>query len=387
MQKNNLYVWAKVFWYLCPIVLVLTILFTHAVSCTNKQIVIHYIDTLSVPHNVSYVRSYFAPVDQTIRNTYYYETEDGLAVFNYCKESILPSNQFVHKNYVSNYIVENDSSILIQFPSDSFFIRLTNRGEIIDTVKLRMGSEKEEPYVMSTFLEQYYIPITKDSGTLYCDFFLPSESDFHCNYNSRKSKFSKPVLAKFIVGKKQIYQTAEGIGRYPIAHLQKDSVRYQYYGYSTMNKDTDIVTVYAFVDSLFVTHRDGSQESHFFRSKYQKHTNEILNVSVYDYIGIEKNLFSQTYYERVLYDPYRNLYYVTVSKPKCYENNDGTRNSLSEKPWSLVILNKEYKLLTEIDMPNQFSKDRLMVMPEGLAIMDKSLTKNNNLIFVICNFY
>ena len=388
MQKNNHFLnYTKACACLCIVFFILVSLLSQSASCARKQLTLHYVDTLSISHDVGMYYSYYSPFEDDLVNTYYYTTDSGYAVLNYCKGSIFPTAQFKHKNYIQNCIIENDSSIIIQFPRDSFLIRIDNQGFVKDTLSSNMRYEKKEKYIMATFFDHFYVPINVDSGFLYCRCFIPSEGDFQINYHSRKSRFSRPVLSKCIVGKKQIDQTIEGIGRYPHSHLQKDTARYFYSGSSTMNKDTDIVRIYAHVDSLYVTHLDGSQESHFFRSKYQKHENEMLDVSVYDYVGIENFSCSQTKYENILYDPYRNYYYVIVTKPMNPENEDGTRKPMDQRPWSLIILNSAFQQLTEIDMPDNFGPFTCMVTREGLAVMDYSLAGKSNNVFVICDIY
>lgn len=386
LKNNTILLWAKAFWCLCPIFLVM-IFFTQSTSCSRKQIALHYIDTLSVPHNIGYVMSCYSPIEDSQVNTYYYVTESGHAVLNYCIGSILPYSKFEHKNYISNYFLENDSNLVIQFPRERYLIRINNKSEIKDTLKLRMRNKTGESYVMETFNEQYYIPIAKDSGILICRAFLKSESDYCQNINSRIKKFSSPVFHTFVVEDNQINQTSKGIGKYPYAHLQKDIARYHYFGHSTMNKDTDIVKIYPFVDSIFVIHLDGTQERHFFHSKYQKHENEAFNASVYDFDGINRHLCMQTSYSYIIYDSYRNCYYIAVSKPISPENTDGTRNLSEDRPWSLIVLDNKFNQLGEIDMPEQFSKHELMIVPDGLAIKDNSLKKGNENIFVICDIY
>ncbi len=144
--------------------------------------------------------SYYSPFEENLVNTYYYTTDSGYAVLNYCKGAIFPTTQFKHKNYIKNCIIENDSSIIIQFPGDSFLIRIDDQGLVKDTLSSNMRYEKN---IMATFFNHYYVPIEVDSGILYCRCFIPSESDYQINYNSRKSRFSRPVLSKCIVGKKQ----------------------------------------------------------------------------------------------------------------------------------------------------------------------------------------
>ncbi len=388
MLKNDLFSsYAKAFICFCIAFFAFFSLLTQSTSCSRKQLTLHCIDTLSISHDIGMVRSYYSPVENAILNTYYYTTDDGYAVLNYCKESIYPIKQFMHKNYIQNCIVENDSCLIIQFSADSFLLRVDNNGFVKDTITLNMRYENEEKYIMTTIMEHYYVPSKGDSGMLFCNCFLPSETDFLLNYSSRKSMFSKPVFDQLIVEKSRVEHTERGIGRFPNAHSQKDTVRYYYKGMSTMNKDTDIVKIYAFVDSVFIIHRDGAQERHFFRSKYQKHENEMLTVSVYDYVGLENFICSQTTYEGILYDPYRNYYYVVVTRPMNPENDDGTRKNLIERPWSLIVLDSDFRKLTEIDMPEHFVPYDCMVTSEGLAVMDYSLTEKNKNVYVICDIY
>ncbi len=388
MRKNSLFInCAKAGVCLCTVVSLFVALISQSASCSRKQMTLHYVDTLSIPHDIGMYYSFYSPFEGDLINTYYYTTDSGYAVLNYCKGSVFPATQFKHKNYIQNCIIENDSSIIIQFPRDSFLLRIDNQGFVKDTLSSNMRSVKNEKFIMHTFSKHYYLPVKADSGILYCDCFILSELDYVTNYNSRKSMFSRPVFSKCIVGKKQIDQTVSGIGRFPHTHLQKDTSRYFFSVMSTMNKDSDIVAVYAFVDSVFVTHLDGSQESHYFRSKYQKHENEMLTVSVYDYVELEKFSCSQTKYSGILYDPYRNYYYIVVTKPMNPENEDGTKNSSAERPWSLIVLDSAFKQLAEIDMPDSFGAFDCMVTREGLAVMDYSLTERNNNVFVICDIY
>ena len=154
-----------------------------------------------------------------------------------------------------------------------------------------------------------------------------------------------------------------------------------------MNKDTDLVAIYTFIDSLYVIHRDGTQEQHYIHSKHQRHIQEEFDTAnTYNYTELARTESAKTSYLGVVYDSYRNLYYITVSRPMPYENRDGTRNNVLDKPWSLLVLDSAFQQIAEMDMPDCLSKHELMVVPKGIALADKRLSDDEKTCFVILRY-
>ena len=69
-----------------------------------------------------------------------------------------------------------------------------------------------------------------------------------------------------------------------------------------------------------------------------------------------------------------------------YENKDGTRNSSDDQPWSMIVLNSDFQQIAEIDMPDCLSKYQMMVVPKGIALMDKRLSDDEKTCYVILKY-
>ena len=342
-------------------------------------------DTVALNHNVASVRSFYSVEENEQVNLYFYKNQSGKAVLNYCVGSLNPKTSFAVDNTFSNIIVENKSNALVQFGTEPFFYRINNSSFILDTLQLKMRQENNEFFTINTSPYFYYIPVEKDSGILFCESFLISESNYKLNTFSRKNAFSRPIYTEFSIGKNTVSQR-DGIGRFPNTHLDEDSVYYNYWYWVAPNKNIELATMFWFIDSIYVIDtKTGKQNSYFFKSKYQQHVNHTIDPNNYfDYTYLSKVGCESTSYMYLKYDSYRNCYYVVVSRAMAAENEDGTRNSSADKPWSLIVLNEHFKQIAEIDMPDQFSKHEIMIVPKGFAIKDLSLSTATESVFVIC---
>lgn len=364
---------------------ILLCLLWNSSSCNRTITELTPCDTISINHNVGQVRSYYSVEENEQVNTYFYKDDKGKAILNYCVGSLTPKTTFTIDNTFSNVIVESQSNILVQYASYPFFYRINKNSRLIDTLQINMLQENGEPFTLNTTPYFFYIPIEKDSGTLFCESFLLSESNYASSPSSRKKMFSRPIHTKFTIGKHSLSQQ-DGIGRFPVSHLREDSVFYNYWYWTALNKKLELATMFWHIDSIYIIDsKTGEQSSHFFKSKYQHHVNHMIDPNRrLDYTYLSKVGCESTSYMYLRYDSYRNCYYIVVSRAIPAENDDGTRNSSADKPWSLIVLDKRFNQIAEIDMPKQFSKHELMIVPKGIAIKDLSLSSDKVSVFVIC---
>lgn len=83
------------------------------------------------------------------------------------------------------------------------------------------------------------------------------------------------------------------------------------------------------------------------------------------------------------FDSYREQYYIVVNHTQKYENEDGTLNDLSQRPWSIIVINKDFKQVDEIAMPKHLNKHKIFIIPEGIAVSDYSLSSEEETVFVV----
>ena len=341
------------------------------------------LDTFTIPHKTVMPRSFYSFAEKTQVNTWFH-TEEKQIVLNYCINGLKPFSTFQNPGYLTYYFPLDRNHLIYNCVFDSLTYLIDNHSDVKGTVNMNLWSEDGDSVVFTNFSCHYYVPITPDSGLLYCSTFLKNIFDYRLD--TRIRMFSRPMFHVFSYKDGQL-NPIRGLGTYPAIHRSRDNTRYNYHFTSTMNKDTDLVAIYTFLDSLYVIHRDGTQEQHYIHSKHQRHVQEEFDTTnTYNYTELARAESAKTSYLDVVYDSYRNLYYITVSRPMPYENRDGTRNKISDKPWSLLVLDSSFRQIAEMDMPDCLSKHELMVVPKGIALADKRLSDDEKTCFVILRY-
>lgn len=360
-------------------------------SCANKQITykeIKAIDTIVLDYKITKIKSYYNPEYNTQVNTYFrnYNTEFALC---FCIDSITPTTLFPIRTQVQNCITENKNSCIVQYagvnPKNEKFYRIY-ADKTIDTLDLYLGKRDNEDLILESMPFGFPFKINKDGVRLYyTNVFLKSSLNYRRNKMARIRAFSHGFADELEISKHKIIFNGKTTGHYPKIHLS-DSVYNYYFPWIALNKNLDFVTCYFFIDSIFVTHPDNSQEHFSLLSRYKTESSKTIDASkIFDYEYLNRDADSRLSYMYLRYDYYRNLYYVVAAKPMPFENEDGTRNSPADKPWSLIVLDSTFSQIAEIDMPKQFSKHEIMVTKEGIAVLDENLTAQNpgKSVFVI----
>jgi len=360
-------------------------------SCVTKQLAykeIMAIDTVVLDYKISKIRAFYDPEYNTQVNTYFRNYNMGFA-FCFCMDSITPTTLFPIRTQICNYIIENKDSFIVQYADenlhDNIFYRI-HFDKTIDTLNLCLGQRDNENLELGSMSFGIPFKVNKDGVRLYyTNVFLESTSNYRINKSSRIKKFSYGFAAELEISKHKITFNGKTIGIFPKIHLS-DSVYNYYFPWIALNKDLDFVTCYFFIDSLFVTHPDNSQEHFPLLSRYKTEPSKTIDASkTFDYDYLSRDAAARLSYMYLRYDYYRNLYYVVAAKPMPHENEDGTRNSAADKPWSLIVLDSTFSQIAEIDMPEQLSKHEIMITKEGIAVMDENLTAQNpgKSVFVI----
>lgn len=377
-------------WTICPYFCIVVFCFITN-SCVTKQLAykeIKAIDTVVLDYKISQVRSFYDPEYNTQINTYFRKYDTGFA-FCFCIDSITPTTLLPIRTQIQNYITENKNSCIIQYagvnPKNERFYRIY-ADKTIDTLDLSLGQRDNEDLTLGSFSYGFPFKANKDGvRSYYTDVFLESISNYRSNKVARIRKFSHGFASELEISEHKITFNGKKIGTFPKIHLS-DSVYNYYFPWIALNKNLDFVTCYFFIDSLFVTHPDNSQEHFPLLSRYKTAPSKTMDTSkIFDYDYLSRDAASRLSYMYLRYDYYRNLYYVVAAKPMPHENEDGTRNDPGDKPWALIVLDSTYSQIAEIDMPKQFSKHEIMITKEGIAILDENMTAQNTgkSVFVI----
>ncbi len=77
-------------------------------------------------------------------------------------------------------------------------------------------------------------------------------------------------------------------------------------------------------------------------------------------------------YNRLLFDPYRNVYYRLCLHPQKFNNEDGSQNMHIDRAWSIMVLDTNFNILTEKKFPPKKFNFR------NVAVIDKGILVSNN---------
>lgn len=143
--------------------------------------------------------------------------------------------QLVHLTY---YFPLDRNHLIYNCVFDPLTYLIDNHSDVKGTVNMNLWSEDGDSVVFTNFSCHYYVPITPDSGLLYCSTFLKNIFDYRLD--TRIRMFSRPMFHVFSYKDGQL-NPIRGLGTYPAIHRSKANTRYYYHFTSSMNKDTDLV--------------------------------------------------------------------------------------------------------------------------------------------------
>ena len=352
---------------------------------TDKVRQLTQLDTITIPHDIAMVKSFYSFSEGTQVNTWFHSENDGRIALNYCVAGLKPVTTFYTPNYLQHYILIDHDNMIFHRAYDTTFYLIDSHSNVKETIQMNLWDE--DGYRVDAFTSNWhqYVPVSSDTGLLFTHTGQVNLPSYH-RYDMRLRLYSCPMFHAFSFKDGQL-KPIKSMGEYPAVHRSKKVMHDNYNFYPTMNRDTDLVAVYSFIDSIYVIHQDGNQERHYFHSKYQKHLHEDYDtLNTYNYSELSRTRIARTNYSDVVYDAFRNLYYIIVAKPMPYENKDGTRNSSEDQPWSMIILNSSFQQIVETDMPDCLSKYQMMVVPKGIALMDKRFSKNEKSCYVILKY-
>lgn len=135
---------------------------------------------------------------------------------------------------------------------------------------------------------------------------------------------------------------------------------------------TDSLSVISFQsqDSLYVYDRStDSMKRYTGRSKYQ--TVDFIpfdTANKGDMERVKEFLTVSPIYQRILYDPYRQIYYRFFVKEQPLKNENGVYNTIFTKDVILMVFDKDFHIIEEKNIGNNYSWYFSFVTPNGLYV-------------------
>jgi hypothetical protein len=140
----------------------------------------------------------------------------------------------------------------------------------------------------------------------------------------------------------------------------------------TIGYDGTFIYHFGIIEALFLTKDHQKFKKVPLETNYYLRFEEIHFPYIYDMINGVKSMLEHDKVYSILYDQYREIYYIIVRKRENRFEGESDFMTKFMYPHSLIIiLDKDFKHLGELVLPeNQYSCQMVFVAPEGLYISD-----------------
>lgn len=338
----------------------------------NEKTIIIKIDS-----NTNYINNYiFYFVDKKSNErfiTTYEEESNTINFYNLTNNAHsfkinLNKNQYLSPIY--GYYIQNFDSIFL----------LKTRKNVISLIDTSLKVKKKWEITDSIYnTKEYELNATKVNNIIYSNGKIYVTNNKFSDVDNFFDSHSEIILD--LSSEKPIINN--NTGAYPEVYLKHNYYHLVGTMVSKIIKD-DCKIVFSFpVDhNIYIYNSEGIIDKKMCKSIY------IDSFPIFDQSKFSDNYYTSKYtcqlptYFSIKYDSYRKLYYRIVLHSLKYKNEDGTLNKFISKKWSIIILNKDFKILNEIIMPeNKYNFADFLITPEGILIsnnnpMNPSLDEN-----------
>lgn len=147
--------------------------------------------------------------------------------------------------------------------------------------------------------------------------------------------------------------------------------------------DDKMNLIYSFEHSDTVTllnYTSQNIQTFSIKSKFFENNNDFDFEKINNFSEIAKYLIQNSRYHSILYDPYRELYYRIHLCKYTYYNKDNSINLRTDVPWSILVCNKEFKVIKEILFePRTYYFNHIIITKDGLLIKKQSYANTYSL--------
>ena len=282
----------------------------------------------------------------------------------------------INSYFAPCYIGLDSVLILSEKNKKIYFLHDTN---IIATVSLKHGNSLIEPNFEPLSLSQFNLLYTNNRiyiVTTYNDIILNNSTNIQ-DYFSRLPELGINLSnnSKFRLGK------------FPTNYC--NNFYYDFYPIRCLNNHNQMVYSFRYNDSLFIYNDSVLTRSISCKSQYDNSPYEAMDVEKVDQISyVKKFTIESSRYEKIIYDKFRDCYYRVYKLKQNYVNDDRNIKKNSEIVWSLMILNKDFKVIQEkLFTKGDYNYKWIIPTKAGLFISNycEDCQKNDLLKFTMLN--
>lgn len=158
-------------------------------------------------------------------------------------------------------------------------------------------------------------------------------------------------------------KSSNPIGSFPKAYIENET---NFYDYSPKVTFTTNSLVYAFGADHFVSkYQEGFGNSVYeVKSKFIEHFNKYPQNKMFDMVFMQNYMYEEPRYINIIHDPFKDLFYRVVK----HRNKHMKGKPKTPSKWSLMVLDNEFSLLTEVEFDLPYSSQIIIPSEDGLYI-------------------
>jgi len=181
-------------------------------------------------------------------------------------------------------------------------------------------------------------------------------------------------------------QPIYSIGEFPDKY--KQNFYYEFFPSYCINNSGELVFSFGIDNNLYVFDKNNTSKVITAKSKYFKRPTvfPLKNLQSFDFI--RKYQITEFRYLSLDYDPYFQRYYRIVKHHSELLEDDETIKNILDIPWSLMVLDKNLKLVREIDFdPTIYTYGKIIPTQLGLFIPKRVSPNSSEITFTLFRLY
>ncbi len=194
------------------------------------------------------------------------------------------------------------------------------------------------------------------------------------NKTNLKDYYSTPQELQIDISQKP-YKYYNYSGVFPDGYIADEKFYYDLFPQRCVNNSGGLIYGFSASDTLTYYPQKllNNKVNMTLTSEYSEKVDQFPFDSLTSFSFIDNYLLTQDLYKCIIYDPFRELYYRIVEKGVRQESKDGlTRNVLDDKPWSILILDKNLKQIDEFFFdPQVYSSHFIIPSRDGLLVSNR----------------
>lgn len=272
------------------------------------------------------------------------------------------NNPFQNQDLIEDFFVQSLDSIFL-------LSRNTNVIALADTTKrIKKRWQVTQPMQSGNLnytLYSFSGPLHYQKGKIFTLQINPLEGMFTKAETREKYYKENNGVIITLTGDSAIVDNSTG--KFP-EEFRPDNTYFTFCPNTCVNTKGEYIFAYSPLSEITIYRPDGGSYTAEARSSYHQDMKPCNSDSLLNSLYTSQYEITNYQYHSMYYDPFRNRYYRVYLHGIPFDNQDGTVNTFDDKPWSLMILDENFKLIGEQKFTPAYNFRDIIISKKGLLV-------------------